>query len=146
VTDKTTLLGMEAQMLSPGWDRETIIVDSDDDVEAHGLRGIAGIAAASVAVIAGSAGGTFLAHAGTALAPEPATLTSDLYAYSSSAYAMYTDTSVQTTAYRLSNTWTYNPNLPAGAPCSTAPISTAVYAYTTLTTTVQAMGNYRRCV
>lgn len=145
MSDNTILLGMETQMLSPGWDRETIIVDSDDDFEAHGLRGIAGIAA-SVAVIAGSAGGTFLTHAGTALAPEPATLTSDLYASSSSASAMYTSTNIQTTAYRLSNSWTYSPNLPAGAPCSTSPIDNTVWAGYFLTTTIQAMGNYRRCV
>ena len=144
--ETTTLVGMEELMLSPGWDRETLLVDFEHDVEAHGMRGIAGIAAASVAVLAGSAGGAFLAEAGTSLAPGPAALTSNMLAGGTSAPAVYQDTSTQTTAYRLSNSWQYAPSLPAGAPCSTAPLNTYVSWWTVLTTTVQAMGNYRRCV
>lgn len=146
MSDEATLLGMETLMLSPGWDRETIIVDSGDDVEAHGMRTFAGIAA-SVAVIAGSAGSAFLAQAGTALAPEPATLTSDMNAYETSAWAVYTSTNVNTTGHRYNNSWKYDPNgLPAGAPCSSAQISETLVVGMQLTQVIEAKGNYRRCI
>ena len=71
---------------------------------------------------------------------------SDWDPYISATAAQYESTKINTTAYRVPNTWIYNPNLPAGAPCSTLPSSVTIYAYTVLTTTVQAMGNYRKCV
>jgi hypothetical protein len=136
MTDQPTLHGIEVHVTSPGYDSETILVEGDDDVEAHGVRG----AAAALAIVAASAGGAFLAHSGTALAPEPARLNSTLYSSGASS-ATWINTNAVTYAYFLSSSWTPS-SLPAGYPCSTVyPLA----AGTTLYKVIQASGNYRRC-
>lgn len=112
---------------------------------------------ALAAVALAAAGGTSIHGAGTALAPEPATLTTDLNltgAYSDatpSAWALHTSTNVETTAYAMSNTWKYWPGgPPGGTPCASRQrlesAGGTLYAGTLLFDIVEAHGNYRRCV
>jgi hypothetical protein len=91
-------------------------------------------------LLAGSVGaGTLLPGAGTAMAPEPARLNATLY--SGSTPGVYVSSSLPTTVYFLSTSWTYS-SVPAGAPCSpTAPIP----AGSITTRVVLATGSYRRC-
>jgi hypothetical protein len=95
---------------------------------------------AVAAALAVSAGGTFFAGAGSALAPEPARLASTLASTGSTAATLiYSRTVVP--AYFLSSSWTPS-SMPAGLPCSTtAPVPSG----TVLTHYVVASGNYRKC-
>lgn len=121
-----------------GYDIETILLEGDDDVEAHGLIGVA----AAVVIMAGGAGGTMLAQGGTALAPEPAILTAPLSGSNgASAVAYYVNTNVETSVKKWSESYLYAPNLAPGTPCS--PYSLAAGAEATRV--IVAMGNYRRC-
>jgi hypothetical protein len=102
-----------------------------------------GSAVAVVAVVAAvivGAAGAWLHGAGGVRAPEPARLNTTLYA-SGATSATYVTTLRSTSGYFLSGSWTAS-SLPAGYPCST---TYPVAAGTTLYTTVQAVGNYRKC-
>lgn len=139
MTDTPNAHDIEAHLTRMGYASETILVEGDDDVEAHGMLGVA----AAVVIMAGSAGGTFLAGAGTALAPEPAQLTQSLIGGNGvSAAAYYVNTSSQTKVVRWPGTWTANTTLNAGTPCSTVELAAGAEA----TRTIQANGNYRKCV
>ena len=101
------------------------------------------VVAAAAAVA--SAGGVWLAGAGTALAPEPAVVKD--YAYLSgsdgaTAAAYYVDTAVETGVVKWPGYYKYNPNLAAGTPCS--PYDLGPWA--TTSRVIQAMGSYRKCV
>ena len=97
------------------------------------------LAAAALAV---SAGGTFLANAGTALAPEPAMLTADLVGSNgSTAAALGVDTNVRTDVVKWPKSYTYGPWLAAGTPCSNIDLS----ANQVTSSVIQATGNYRKC-
>ena len=86
----------------------------------------------------------WMAGAGSAVAPEPARLTSTL-STTGAANGVYIYSLGRTTAYFLSASWTPS-SLPVGAPCSTvAPLPYNPLKPLTLTTVVQGSGNYRRC-
>ena len=86
----------------------------------------------------------WMAGAGSAVAPEPARLTSTL-ASTGGSNAVYVTSLSRTTAYFLSASWTPS-SLPVGAPCSSvAPVPYNPANPLTLTTVVQGSGNYRRC-
>lgn len=98
-------------------------------------------APAIVAAIVIGAAGAWLHGASPVFAPEPARLTSTLYGSGASS-AMYVTTLKPTSAYFLSSSWTWS-SLPAGYPCSTTyPRPSGVTVYST----IQASGNYRKCV
>lgn len=130
---------IEAQRVSLGFDGETVVLD-EDDVEAHGMLGVV----AAVTIMAGSAGGTMLADAGTALAPEPARLTQSLGQTSSMASAVYVNTNAATSVRYIGTSIIYAPTLAVGTPCVTirpVPVGTVTGKV------VQAYGtDYRRCV
>jgi hypothetical protein len=101
------------------------------------------ITAVAAAALAASAGGVWLAGAGTALAPEPAQLTAGLAGGSgASAAAVFVNTKVETKVVKWPSTWTANTTLAAGTPCS--PTDLAVGQE--VTRFIQASGNYRKCV
>ena len=131
---------IEAERINRGFDGETVVLD-DDDVEAHGMLGVV----AAVAILAGSAGGTMLADAGTALAPEPAQLTQSMTG-PNSASAIYISTNTPTTVRYVGTSVIYAPTLAVGTPCTTY---WPVPAGTVTGKVVQAYGGtgsaYRRC-
>jgi hypothetical protein len=132
---------IEAHWTRIAYHSETILVE-DDDVEAHGVLAVC----AAVVVLAGSAGGTFLANTGTALAPEPAQLTQSLSGTTgATGAAVYVNTQQQTQVVKWPSTYTATANpLPPGTPCSTG----ALAAGAVTSKVIQALGtsNYRRCV
>jgi len=139
MSDEPTAHDLEARRIRIGFDNETILVEPDGDVEAHGMLGVA----AAVVIMAGSAGGTLLAQGGTALAPEPAQLTAELTGWTGvSASAVYVNTSLETSVKKWPSSYMYAPNLAPGTPCS--PVDLAAGAETAKV--IQATGNYRRCV
>ena len=76
-------------------------------------------------------------------APEPAMLTAPLSGCNgATAEAHYVNNKTATSVVRWPGTWTYNTALPAGTPCSTADLA----AWVQTTWTIQANGNYRKCV
>ena len=95
------------------------------------------VAAAALAWLAGS---------GTALAPEPAQLLVDLTAgqgTGTSASARFVNSEAATSVVKFPASWTPGYAwLVAGTPCST----TELGAYQTTAHSIQASGNYRRCV
>ena len=97
--------------------------------------------AAAVVIMAVSAGGTFLAQAGTALAPEPAHLTAALDLGATTAAAYYVSSNQQTTVFKWPATYTAG-TVPAGTPCS--PVDLAAGQETARV--IQATGNYRKCI
>ena len=100
-------------------------------------------AVVAAAAIVASAGGVWFAGAGTALAPEPAQLTSNLYGSTgATAAAYYVNTAVETGVVKWPGTYHYNPNLAAGTPCSPYDLG----AWATTSRVIQATGNYRKCV
>jgi hypothetical protein len=118
------------------YDNETILVE-EDDVEAHGMLAVA----AAVVIMAGSAGGTMIAHSGTALAPEPAFLTAPLDSTNMTAAAYYVNTGVPTSVVKWSSS--YNPGtVPAGTPCSPFDLAPG----TQTAKVIVATGNYRKCM
>lgn len=121
------------------YENETILVDSDDDVEGHGILGVA----AAVVVMAGSAGGTFVATSGSALAPEPARLTASLSGGNgAAAAAYYVNTDQPTNVVKWPGTYLYNTTLAPGTPCSPYDLAEGAEAMRV----IQATGNYRKCV
>jgi hypothetical protein len=130
---------LEPHAIRIAYENETILVDSDDDVEGHGILGVA----AAVVVMAGSAGGTFLATSGSALAPEPARLTAELTGSNgSSGAAYYINTNQQTNVVKWPGTYMYNTTLAPGTPCSPYDLAEGAEA----TRVIQATGNYRKCI
>ncbi len=139
MTDEPNSQDIEAHRARMGYDSETILVEDDDDVEAHGMLGVA----AAVVIMAGSAGGTMLADAGTALAPEPARLTAPLSGSTgATGAAYYVNTSLETTVKKWPSSYMYAPNLAPGTPCS----PTDLAAWVETSRVIQATGNYRKCV
>lgn len=138
MTDENIRHEIEAERSRAGYDDETVVID-EDDFEGHGMLGVA----TAVAIVAGSTGGVMIAQADSALAPEPARLSSTLYTSSSVVGAYYQYTNVATNVRYLGTSWTYNPSLAAGLPCVTY---WPVAAGTVTGQVVQAYGNYRRCV
>ena len=101
------------------------------------------LAAVTIAALAGSAGGTFLAGAGTALAPEPAMLTADLSGSNgATAAALYSNTNVGTSVVKWPKSYTYGPWLAAGTPCNDVDLPPGAV----VTSVIVATGNYRKCV
>lgn len=99
----------------------------------------AAVAAAALAV----GGSVWFAGAGTALAPEPAQLTADLQGSNgATAAAYYVNTEIQTGVVKWPSTYSYNPGLPAGTPCSPYDLG----AWATSSRVIQANGNYRKCL
>ncbi len=93
--------------------------------------------------LTGSGAATFASGAGSALAPEPARLTSSLSGSTGvNAPAVYVNTAVKTTVIKWSSSYVavVSPP-PAGTPCATADLGTG----TTTTRVIQAAGVYRRC-
>jgi hypothetical protein len=131
---------LETHRIRIGYANETILVEGDDDVEAHGMLGVA----AAVVIMAGGAGGTLLAGAGTALAPEPAQLTGPFgsASHGSTAEARFVNTNVETTVVKWPGSWTASTTLAPGTPCSTVELAPGEVA----TRTIQATGNYRKCM
>ncbi len=73
--------------------------------------------------------------------PEPVQLTEPLSGNEPAA-AVFVNGGMPTTVVRGSNTWTYNPTLIAGAPCSTIDLAAGQQT----AATIQANGHYRKCM
>lgn len=73
--------------------------------------------------------------------PEPARLNTSLTTNGSTASATYLNTSVGTSAYRWTSSWTSG-SAPAGLPCATVSVSQGTTIYATL----QASGSFRKCM
>ena len=85
--------------------------------------------------------GTLLLSAAPAAAPEPARLNASLSGKNSSASATYTYSNVSTRAYQWPGTWAVG-SIQPGTPCATYAAATG----TTLYSTIQASGSYRKCL
>ena len=97
----------------------------------------------AAAGLTATAGGAWLAHSGSALAPEPARLSASLSgANGAAAAAVYRDTDVPATVVKWTASYVFNTTLPAGKPCSTTDLAAGDWTGQT----IQAIGNYRRCV
>lgn len=139
MTDEPNSQDIESHRTRLGYETETILVEDDDDVEAHGMLGVV----AAVAIMAGGTGGTLLANTRTALAPEPAQLTQALGGSTGqTAEARYVNTQVQTNVVKWPSSYSYGPSLAPGTPCSTG----ALAAGAQTSKVIQATGNYRRCI
>jgi hypothetical protein len=73
--------------------------------------------------------------------PQPATINAPLGSSSTTAAATYVNTATTTTAHFWPGSWTIG-SKPAGAPCSPGDVPNG----TVLTSTIQAAGNYRKCM
>ncbi len=88
-------------------------------------------------------GGAWLGQASTAVAPEPARLTTDLYGSTgATGAAVYTYSNTPTTVLKWPGSYTWSSNPPAvGLPCSTGDIPWG----TVTLKVIQGGGAYRRC-
>lgn len=139
----------DAQSIEAGWVRlafrsETVLVEDDADFEGHGLLSGAALAAA---VIVMGAGGTMVAHSGSALAPEPAKLgaTSLGSSVSSTTSAAYVNSGVQTTVLNWPSSFRHGANVAVGTPCS--PVGLAAYSTTRYVIVAMSPGSaYKKCI
>jgi hypothetical protein len=102
--------------------------------------------AAGLLAVLAVAAGTFFAGAGSALAPEPAKLSSRLPVSGATA-AIYVNTSTPTTVVFWGSSWTVASNGPAaGTPCSSSALAADAITSQAIQTFVTSGGfTYRRC-
>jgi len=106
-------------------------------IQLSGLRIVLGTASAAAIV----AGVLLLASGSSVSAPEPARLNGPLYGNGSAASATYVTTKLPTSAHQWPGSWAVG-SIPSGTPCATyyAPPGTI------LVSSIQASGNYRKCM